>query len=72
MRHVDHVIGLIGSDHIAFGTDFHGIPLEQATVGSVDQLSLLLDVITDRHGSSVTRKIMHENAKRVLCDVLPH
>lgn len=72
MKHVDHVISLIGSDHVAFGTDFHGIALEQATIGSVDQLSLLLDAITDRYGSSVTRKIMYENAKRVICDVLPH
>jgi membrane dipeptidase len=70
--HVDHVINLIGSEHLALGTDFHGIPCSRAVevYQSVAALTRLANDLADRYAYSVAERICHQNAKRVMQSVL--
>ncbi|MEW6056583.1 MAG: dipeptidase [Bdellovibrionota bacterium] len=70
--HIDHVISLIGEDHVGIGTDFDGMPygpvgLEDA--GKFDNLRVAMK----KHGYSETRihKILGGNVRRVLTEILP-
>lgn len=70
--HVDYFINLIGSEHIAIGTDFHGISCSRAVDGyqSVALLTRLANDLTDRYGAGVAERICYQNAKRVIQTVL--
>ena len=66
MRHLDHLIGILGENRVGLGSDFDGamIPKE---IGDVAGLNNLRDAMR-AHGYSDTRvmKLCHENWLRVL------
>lgn len=66
LRHVDHLLDVLGEDHLGLGSDFDGatIPLD---LGDVAGLPRLLDALEGHgYGSDLIRKIAHENWLSVL------
>lgn len=61
LRHLDHLIGMLGEDHVGFGSDFDGAELPEG-IGDVTGLPALVNVLRD-HGYSeeLLRKLCHEN-----------
>ena len=68
LDHIDYIIRRIGSDHVALGTDRHGIPIARTVQGldNVTGVALLQEKVTDRFGAEVAQKFFHDNALRVL------
>ena len=66
LRHLDHLIGRLGEDHVGFGSDFDGATLPQG-IGDVTGLPALMDALAG-HGydAALLRKLAHENWLRVL------
>ncbi|OQA03620.1 MAG: Membrane dipeptidase (Peptidase family M19) [bacterium ADurb.Bin400] len=70
--HIDHLVNVMGIDHIALGTDFGGLA-EGFVQGldSVDGLALLWDGMEKRgYGITDIRKVAYDNAWRVLVNIL--
>jgi membrane dipeptidase len=61
MRHLDHLIGRLGEDHVGFGSDFDGATMPEG-IGDVTGLPRLVAACR-AHGYSdaLIRKIAHEN-----------
>ncbi len=61
LRHLDHLIGRLGEDHVGFGSDFDGATVPQ-DIGDVTGLPRLLGRLAE-HGydEPLLRKIAHEN-----------
>ncbi|MFZ1661296.1 MAG: membrane dipeptidase, partial [Paracoccaceae bacterium] len=61
LRHVDHLIGVLGEDHVGLGSDFDGAELP-ADLGDVAGQPRLLAALSE-HGYSdaLINKIAHEN-----------
>jgi len=66
LRHMDHLIGVLGEDHVGLGSDFDGAEMP-ADLGDVAGLPRLLDALA-AHGydDALLRKIAHENWLGVL------
>lgn len=66
VKHCDHLINIMGSDHVAFGSDFDGISVPDA-LGDVSGLPRLLAVFRDKgYDESVLEKLTWGNWLRVL------
>ena len=67
VRHVDHLVELMGVDHVALGSDFDGasIPSE---LGGVAGLPLLVDRLAARYDDDQVAKLTHGNWLRVLAE----
>jgi len=67
LDHIDHVIGLVGADHVGLGSDWDGIP---RTVDGVEDCTGLPNItrgLLERgHDEGVVRKVLGENFLRVL------
>ena len=48
LRHLDHIVGLVGHDHVALGTDFPAVR-DLAAVGSIIQMTL------DRYPAAISK-----------------
>ncbi len=61
LRHLDHLIGMLGEDHVGFGSDFDGAVIP-AGIGDVTGLPALLGALAD-HGydAALLHKIAHAN-----------
>jgi membrane dipeptidase len=72
LRHADHVLELVGDDHLGLGSDFDGIESTPAGLEDVTRLPDLAEAML-AHGypESTVRKILGENLRRVLQNVLP-
>jgi membrane dipeptidase len=66
LRHIDHLIGILGEDHVGFGSDFDGTAVPDV-IGDVTGLSRVLQALR-RHGfdDRVLRRMCHENWHAVL------
>ena len=65
VRHIDHIVGRIGIEHVALGSDFDGavMPLE---LGDVTGLPRLMAALRARgYGETDLAKITHQNWLRV-------
>jgi membrane dipeptidase len=66
MRHLDHLIGQLGEDHVGLGSDFDGAVIP-AVLGDAAGVPGLLDEMRRRqYGEALVRKIAHENWLSVL------
>jgi len=71
--HIDHLVKIIGEDHIAFGTDLGGIVTGFVSgLECIDQLPIFFQTLRI-HGYSEERleKMCYKNAARVLKEYLP-
>jgi len=50
LRHLDHIVGLVGHDHVALGTDFPAVR-DLASVGSIIQMTL------DRYPAAISKYV---------------
>lgn len=65
--HIDHVVKLVGSNHVGIGTDFDGIEVAPQGMESVDKLPILTEELKLRgYSDEDVRKIMGENFLRLL------
>jgi membrane dipeptidase len=66
LRHLDHLIGILGVDHVGMGSDFDGAEIPEA-IGDVAGLPVLVGAMR-AHGydEATMRKLCHENWIAVL------
>lgn len=61
LRHLDHLLSVLGEDHLALGSDFDGATLP-ADLGDVAGLPRLLNAMTEHgYGVELIEKIAHKN-----------
>lgn len=61
LRHLDHLIGILGEDHVGFGSDFDGAMIPQS-IKDAAGLPVLIDAMTaHQYGEALVRKLCHEN-----------
>ncbi|WP_406870521.1 dipeptidase [Thioclava sp. 'Guangxiensis'] len=61
MRHLDHLLSILGEDHIGLGSDFDGADIPSC-LGDVSGLPRLLQAMLDHgFGEDLVKKIAHEN-----------
>jgi membrane dipeptidase len=66
LRHLDHLIGILGEDGVALGSDFDGAQVPEA-IGDVAGLPVLIDAMrTHQYGEALVEKLCHGNWLRVL------
>ena len=66
MRHLDHLLGALGEDGVAFGSDFDGATVPQG-IGDVTGLpALQAAMLAHGFGDALVAKIAHGNWLRVL------
>ena len=65
--HIDHIVKLVGVDHVGFGSDFDGVgPNVPDGLEDVSRYPALLAELLDRgYSEEVLKKICGENALRV-------
>jgi membrane dipeptidase len=66
VRHLDYLVERMGSEHVAFGSDFDGCPLPER-MDDVTALPVVLDAL--RHAGydePALRRLAHENWTRVI------
>ena len=67
VRHIDHIVELVGDDCVAFGSDFDGILSTPEDVTGSNAYPLILDLLRERGYSEATlEKIAWQNFLRVL------
>lgn len=68
MAHIDHMIRVVGCDHIGFGCDFDGIEDTPRDITDVSCINKIISEVDKKYGSSVAAKIAEENFLRFLRD----
>ncbi|MBB6635311.1 dipeptidase [Cohnella thailandensis] len=71
LRHVEHICGLGGANHLAFGSDFDGIELYVDGLAHPGQYPDLADALLKRYPESLVNGFLSGNATRYLSDNLP-
>jgi membrane dipeptidase len=67
ISHIDHIVGLVGADHVAFGSDFDGILSTPEDVTGSDCYPLILRLLGERgYSQHALKKIAWGNFMRVL------
>ena len=65
--HIDHVVGLVGIDHVGIGSDFDGIEVTPEGMEDISLLPRLFDELRSRgYSESDLSKIASENFFRIL------
>jgi len=68
--HIDHVARVAGVDHVGLGSDFDGMPFFPAGIEDVSGYpSITVELLRRGYSEKDVRKILGENALRVLSDV---
>ncbi len=71
IRHLDHMIGILGEDGVALGSDFDGCLLP-GEIGDVTGLSRLIEAMEkSQYGERLIARICHENWLAALQRALP-
>ncbi len=64
--HIDHVVGLVGVEHVGLGSDFDGAPMP-SDIPDASHMPRITEKLFERgYGEDEVRKILGENAMRVL------
>ena len=69
MDHIEHIIKIAGIDHVGFGADLDGIPLDAAPVGLEDVSKypvITYELLKRGHSEADIKKILGENLLRVM------
>ena len=68
--HIDHVVRLVGADHVGIGSDYDGVPSVPADLPDVSAYPALVAELLHRgYAEADVRKILGENLMRVWRDV---
>lgn len=70
LRHTDHMLKIMGEDHIGFGSDWDGIDTTPKNLSHVGDMSRLLEKMEQEFGGDVMEKIREGNFLRVLQECL--
>ena len=71
VRHIDHVVSLVGPDHVGLGSDFDGISSTPQGLEDVSRLPALTEALVRRgYPDDAILKILGENFARVFRHVL--
>ena len=66
LAHMDHLLSILGEDHVGLGSDFDGATVPQGIGDVVGQQALLEAFRAHGYGEALIAKIAHENWFRVL------
>lgn len=66
LAHLDHLLGVLGEDHLGLGSDFDGATLPKGIGDVVGQQALLQAMRDHGYGEALIAKIAHENWFAVL------
>lgn len=66
VRHIDYLVGLMGVDHVAFGSDFEGAVVPDALGGATGLPRLVAALRARAYDDEAVEKITHRNWLRVL------
>ena len=68
LLHIAHVRNLSGDEHVAFGSDYHGLVSTRTVQGleSVDKLPSLVQAVVWAYGEEFAEKFFWKNADRVI------
>ncbi|MEP7373944.1 MAG: dipeptidase [Chitinophagaceae bacterium] len=73
MDHLDHIVNLIGTDHVGLGSDFDGIEAPPRELNGVEDFPLVTKAMLDRgYSKKDIRKIVGGNFIRVFKAVQAH
>ncbi|WP_304507185.1 dipeptidase [Anaerotignum sp.] len=70
LRHIYHMLSVIGEDYIALGSDFDGIDSVPKEIRNVKELEGLFDRVEEEFGSKTAEKIFSKNLLRIVNQVL--
>ncbi|MBE3562546.1 MAG: dipeptidase [Hydrogenibacillus schlegelii] len=70
LRHVDHMLGLVGPAHVAIGSDFDGIDRTPVGLEDIGDLPKLAQALERRYGSAVAQAVAFDNLVRYARGVL--
>jgi len=70
LRHITHMISVMGEDHIALGTDFDGIDQMPGGMKDILDMEKVFACVEKEFGLEAARKIFSENLLRVLKEIL--
>ena len=69
--HIDHIVGLVGPDHIGLGSDFDGIPYTPVGLEDVTRMpNITAELVKRGYAEEDVRKILGENHLRLIKDVV--
>ncbi|HEY8418722.1 MAG TPA: dipeptidase [Limnochordales bacterium] len=73
VRHIDHIVALVGPDHVGLGSDFDGIDGTPVGLEDVSRLPAVTEALLARgYDEDSVRKILGGNFLRVFQQVLPN
>lgn len=68
--HIDHVVGLVGVDHVGLGSDFDGIAAGPKGLEDISKMPVITQELVDRgYSETDIKKILGENFLRVMSRV---
>lgn len=69
--HIDHIVDLVGPDHVGLGSDFDGIPSTPAGLEDVTKMpGITWELVNREHGEADVKKILGGNHLRLMKDVI--
>ena len=69
--HIDHIVDLVGPDHVGLGSDFDGIPYTPVGLEDVTRMPNITAELVDRgYAEEDVRKILGENHLRLIKEVI--
>ncbi len=70
ITHTEYILGIVGDDHVCFGSDFDGISMGPEGLENATKFPVLIDRLLERgHPEATVRKIAGENLLRVFGEV---
>ena len=68
--HIDHMVNVMGADHVGLGSDYDGIPSTPRGLDDCSMMPWITDELLNRgYGPDDVRKILGENVLRVMEEV---
>jgi membrane dipeptidase len=69
--HIDHIVGLVGPDHVGLGSDFDGIPHTPVGLEDVTKMpNITAELVKRGYAEEDVRKILGKNHLRLIKDVV--
>jgi membrane dipeptidase len=69
--HIDHIVGLVGPDHVGLGSDFDGIPYTPTGLEDVTRMpNITAELVKRGYSEEDTKKILGGNHLRLIKEVV--